>query len=59
MPEPIDGGVVLVARLRALRDDERGEVDLERIVLTTWLIALAVPVIGLGVPKLIHLLGSF
>jgi hypothetical protein len=61
MPEPINEDFlpVLLARLRALRHDERGEVTLEPIVLTACLIGLAVPVIGLGVPKLIRLLASF
>jgi hypothetical protein len=61
MPEPINEDFLhlLVARLRAKRNDERGEVTLEPVLLTTCLIALAVPVIGLGVAKLIGLLASF
>jgi len=58
MPESADRRGSLAGRLRAMRD-ERGEVDLERLILTTWMVGLAVPVIGLGGPKLIHLLTRF
>jgi hypothetical protein len=55
MPESTDRRGWLSGWLRAMRD-ERGEVDRERLILTTWMVGLALPVIGLGGPQLVHLL---
>lgn len=46
---------VLAARCGELRNDERGEMEMERIMLTTIMISLAIVVVAIGVPKLIHL----
>lgn len=46
---------VLAARYGELRNDERGEMQMERIMLTTIMISLALVVVAIGVPKLIHL----
>ena len=46
-----------LARLRALRHDERGEVTLERTVLTAAVIGLAVIILVLAFPKVSDLVG--
>ncbi len=43
------------ARCVELRNDERGEMQVEQIMLTTITITLAIIVVALGAPKLIHL----
>jgi hypothetical protein len=45
-----------VTQLRAIRSDERGEVTLERTVLTAVLAGLALIIVSLGLPALTRVL---
>jgi hypothetical protein len=46
---------VLPARCRELSNNERGEMQMERIMLTRIVITLGIIVVALAIPKLIHL----
>jgi hypothetical protein len=49
----------LVARLRAIREDERGEVAFEPLLITTALVALTAAVAALELPAVIRFLARF
>lgn len=46
----------LAARSRQIGNDERGEVTIERTILLTAVVSLAITILVLGIPKLTHLL---
>ena len=61
MPKPVTlrpDVCAAVVRLRARRNEERGEMTIERTVLTAALIGLALVILGLGFPVITRVLAS-